>query len=82
MLITIAGMLSGFGLGLGGCYLLNNVFVIQLPPVYPMSHLPVDVEMIHLVWIGVVTLVLGFISSFYPAWSASKIDPAEVLRYG
>lgn len=82
LLITVAGLGIGFGLGLGGAYLLNNVFVISLPPVYPMSHLPVDVEWLHLVWIGLVTLGLGFLSSFYPAWSASKIDPAEVLRYG
>ncbi len=82
MIITVLGLTIGFGLGLGGCYLLNNVFVIELPPVYPLSHLPVKVSFLHLTVIGGVSLLLGFLSSFYPAWAASRIDPAEVLRYG
>ncbi len=82
MLITVIGLAAGFGFGLSGCWLLDNVFVIELPPVYPMAHLPVQVETFHLVAIGAVTLILGFLSSFYPAWAAAKIDPAEVLRYG
>lgn len=82
MIITVVGLAIGFGLGLGGCFLLDNVFVIDLPPVYPISHLPVQVSLMHLVVIGGVSLLLGFLSSFYPAWAASRIDPAEVLRYG
>lgn len=82
MLITLTGLILGMAVGLTGCYLLNEVFVFELPPVYPMSQLPVEVDPLHLLWITGVTLALGFLSSFYPAWSASRIDPAEVLRYG
>lgn len=82
MFITVAGLVIGVGLGLGGAYLLDNVFVIQLPPVYPLSKLPVKVSTYHLGMIVGVTLLLGALSSFYPAWKASRIDPAEVLRYG
>lgn len=82
MFITVSGLAFGIGLGLGGAYLLDNVFVIQLPPVYPLSKLPVEVSFFHLLLIVVVTTLLGAISSFYPAWKASQIDPAEVLRYG
>ncbi|MFB6355096.1 MAG: ABC transporter permease, partial [bacterium] len=82
MTITVLGLLAGYALGLGGCYLLDNVFVIELPPVYPMTKLPVEVNLIWMAIIGGVTLTLGFLSSFYPAWTASRIDPAEVLRYG
>ena len=82
MLITTAGLVAGFGIGLSGCYLMDNIFVIDLPPVYPMDSLPVQVDQFHLLAIGVVTFILGFISSLYPAWAAARIDPAEVLRYG
>ncbi|MFP4687296.1 MAG: FtsX-like permease family protein [bacterium] len=82
LLITTLGILLGFGFGLTGAYMLDNVFQFQLPEAYPMTHLPINVRYIHLVWIGMVSLGIGFLSSFYPAWKASKIDPAEVLRYG
>jgi lipoprotein-releasing system permease protein len=82
MAITISGLAIGLGLGVGGAYLIDNVFVISLPPVYPLSKLPVQISGFHLLLISGVTLLLGGLSSFYPAWKASQIDPAEVLRYG
>ncbi len=82
LLITSLGILLGFGLGLTGAYLLENVFVFRLPAAYPMTNLPINVRYLHLLWIALVSLGIGFVSSFYPAWEASKIDPAEVLRYG
>jgi lipoprotein-releasing system permease protein len=31
--------------------------------------------------IGVVSLVLSFIATLYPSWRASRVNPAEALRY-
>lgn len=80
--ITVIGLMLGLVIGLGGAYLIDNVFVITLPPVYPLDKLPVEVSSLHVILICGVTLLLGGLSSFYPAWKASRIDPAEVLRYG
>ncbi len=84
MSITLIGLLLGVGLGVSVAYLIGNVpyFQITLPPVYPIAVLPVEINLYYVGAIVGVTLLLGGVSSFYPAWKASRIDPAEVLRYG
>jgi lipoprotein-releasing system permease protein len=31
--------------------------------------------------IGLVSLVLSFVATLYPSWRASRVNPAEALRY-
>ncbi|MFB6345996.1 MAG: FtsX-like permease family protein, partial [bacterium] len=57
MLITVSGLVIGLTLGIGGAYLLDNVFIIQLPPVYPLTKLPVEVSLYHVSMIVGVTLL-------------------------
>jgi lipoprotein-releasing system permease protein len=34
------------------------------------------------VWtIGLVAVVLAFVATLYPSWSASRLHPADALRY-
>ncbi|HUN67214.1 MAG TPA: lipoprotein-releasing ABC transporter permease subunit [Burkholderiales bacterium] len=49
--------------------------------VYYISDLPSDVQLRDVVTIGVVSLVLSFIATLYPSWRASRVNPAEALRY-
>ncbi len=49
--------------------------------VYPISYLPVDVRWQDVVLVGAVALLMAFLATIYPAWRASRVQPAEALRY-
>jgi len=51
------------------------------PQIYYISELPSKLEWSDVIRISLLSLVLGFISTLYPAWRASKVQPAEALRY-
>ncbi len=51
------------------------------PQIYYISELPSKLEWSDVIRISILSLVLGFISTLYPAWRASKVQPAEALRY-
>jgi lipoprotein-releasing system permease protein len=51
------------------------------PDVYYISDLPSQLELSDVVRIGLLSLVLGLVSTLYPAWRASRVQPAEALRY-
>jgi ABC-type lipoprotein release transport system permease subunit len=50
--------------------------VVAPPPSMPSQPLASDV-----VPIALVSVVLAFVSTLYPSWRASRIDPAEALRH-
>lgn len=49
--------------------------------IYPIDFLPSDLAWRDVGTIVVVALGLNFIATLYPAWSAARVRPAEVLRY-
>ncbi len=49
--------------------------------IYFLSKLPAKIESGEVITIVVMALVLTFLAALYPAWRASKLDPAEALRY-
>ncbi len=51
------------------------------PDVYFISYLPSHVMWQDVVIIGVSGLLMSFLATLYPAWRASKTEPAEALRY-
>ena len=86
LLGTGIGVLVGLGLSWVAPHLL--VAIEQLSgtdilrsDIYPVSDLPIDNRWQDIVFIAIVALVLSFLASIYPAWKASKIQPAEALRY-
>jgi hypothetical protein len=51
------------------------------PEVYYISDLPSELKASDVIRISILSLALGLLSTLYPAWRASRVQPAEALRY-
>jgi lipoprotein-releasing system permease protein len=51
------------------------------PDIYYISDLPSELKLADVLEIGFLSLSLGLLSTLYPAWRASHVQPAEALRY-
>jgi lipoprotein-releasing system permease protein len=62
---------------------IERLFHIDLFPadVYYISKLPSKLVWSDVVTIATVALVLAFLATLYPSWRASRVQPAEALRY-
>jgi lipoprotein-releasing system permease protein len=49
--------------------------------VYLIPDLPSEVHLDDVLTVAVISLVLAFLATLYPSWRASKVNPAEALRY-
>jgi len=59
--------------------LLNTRF---LPgSIYLITNMPSDPQRGDIIPIAVISLVLAFLATLYPSWRASRVNPAEALRY-
>jgi lipoprotein-releasing system permease protein len=61
----------------------ENLFGFKILPadVYYLSELPSQVNYGDVGIIILGTLLISFLSTIYPSWRASRLDPAEALRY-
>lgn len=89
-LIGVLGTLAGVVCGVALAYNVESLvrFLEQLfqtsflaPDVYLISELPSDLRWSDVWLIGGASLALALLSTVYPAWRASKIQPAVALRY-
>ena len=62
---------------------LESVFGFALFPqdIYYITELPSDLRRSDVVSFAIMSLVMSLLSTLYPAWRASRTDPAEALRY-
>ncbi|MDX8393481.1 MAG: lipoprotein-releasing ABC transporter permease subunit [Mariprofundales bacterium] len=49
--------------------------------VYYINHVPSSIEPASIASVLGVSLLMGILATFYPAWRAAKVPPAEALRY-
>ncbi|MGH8467457.1 MAG: lipoprotein-releasing ABC transporter permease subunit [Gammaproteobacteria bacterium] len=83
---TLLGLLGGVQLATHVDTLvpaIEQFFQTQfLPPdIYYISELPSDMRWPDVIRIAVIAFTLCLLSTLYPAWRASRTQPAEVLRY-
>src|SRR5438270_4950183 len=82
MLIGAIGTALGLVLGYILAYVGGHYHVIHLSPeVYSIDYLPFAPQAMQGVKVAAFALVISFIATLYPSWSASRILPAEALRY-
>jgi lipoprotein-releasing system permease protein len=76
---TTAGGVMGFIL----CSILKRYPFIKLPgDVYFLTTLPVSLQPVDVITIGISTIAICFLATLYPAVSASTLDPVDGIRYG
>ncbi|MBN1827522.1 MAG: lipoprotein-releasing ABC transporter permease subunit [Deltaproteobacteria bacterium] len=83
---TILGCIAGIAVAVNVeriASAIEKLFGFKILPqdVYYLNELPSQVNYGDVVLIAAITLLLSFLATIYPSWSASKLDPAEALRY-
>ncbi|MGB2287102.1 MAG: FtsX-like permease family protein [Porticoccaceae bacterium] len=89
-LIGLFGIALGVVVGLLGCYWLADLVGwlemllggnLLNTAVYPIDYIPVDVRWLDVATIAAVAMVLNMLATLYPARRASRVAPADELRY-
>ncbi len=83
MIIGFAGTILGLAGSLIVCEILKRYDFITLPGdvYYFETSLPVDLQFYHLGATAALSLALCFVATLYPSFRASRLLPAEALRY-
>jgi len=88
--VGVIGTLSGLLLGLGIAFnidvivpFIERLFNASFLPkdIYLLSGMPSEPQMSDIMPIAVISLIMAFAATLYPSWRASRINPAEALRY-
>lgn len=83
---TLLGIAFGCGLSLVAqdiVSFIEAVFNVQFlkSDVYPLTYLPSEILISDVLQVASTALMLCFLATIYPAWKASRIEPAQALRY-
>ena len=83
---TLLGIVGGVTLALNVETVvpaIEHLFHVQFlaKDVYYISELPSHLKLGDVLTISIVSLVLSFLATLYPSWRASRVNPAEALRY-
>ena len=88
--IGVLGTLAGVGMGVAVSLNIDVIvpFIERLlgveflsKDIYLISTVPSDLHGPDVAIIGVISVLLAFAATVYPSWAASRVKPAEALRY-
>jgi lipoprotein-releasing system permease protein len=78
---TVGTALGNLG-GIGGCWLLKNYQVVELPKdVFFVNTVPVQVYPPYFAAVTAATLAICLLATLYPARKAARLTPVDVIRY-
>jgi len=82
VLIGAVGSAIGLTVGYALCHFADKYRWIRLDEqVYALSFVPFEPRWLDGVWVAAAAILVSFLATIYPARSATRITPAEVLRY-
>ena len=90
VLVGVVGI--GFGVGLGSLLSWKLPVIVKWnenvtgvtflsPDVYYISELPSKLLASDVGWVALITFLFSLLATLYPAWRASRTQPAQALRY-
>jgi lipoprotein-releasing system permease protein len=82
VLIGVVGSAIGLAVGYTLTYFADKYRWIRLDEqVYSLSFVPFEPRWVDGIWIAAAAILVSFLATIYPARNATRIAPAEVLRY-
>ncbi|HRR95486.1 MAG TPA: ABC transporter permease [Candidatus Ratteibacteria bacterium] len=81
LILGVKGLFSGLVIGLSLSFIVKKYQFIKIPEfVYDLSHLPIEISVMDILWICILVLVIVSFASIYPSTRAAKLNPAEAIR--
>lgn len=79
---VVGGMLLAYNVGEVVAFI-ESLFHVQFlsREIYYISTIPTDPQMADITTVAVTSFVLSLLATIYPSYRASKVNPAEALRY-
>jgi lipoprotein-releasing system permease protein len=82
LIIGVIGTGAGAMGGLALIYVLDRFRLIRVPiDVYQIAYVPFKLEPLDAAIVIVSALLICFVATIYPSRQASRLDPAQALRY-
>jgi lipoprotein-releasing system permease protein len=81
LLIGLSGTILGNVFGLSISWVVNHYHLVPLPAgIYPIAYLPLTIDPTDVLGVNAVAVILSVIATWYPARTASRLDPIAAIR--